>query len=373
MMEKREQDRVMKFRMGLNEAHHQVRSQTLAMDPLPSVKEIYNVMRRNEKQQDMQRNTHLETSALYVAPRSNSLENQYPKHQNNFTYNGNQYQNREKNYEERKSSFCTYCQMKGHSKEKCYRLHDYPSGYRNNRRSFTQQQTVQKGQNHYTNSAANNVVIDSNVTAGDFDKDETQNNQMSLGGIKMSQEQINKLMNLVNAMNAKEPDTTILSGITCLTSISMNKNDWIVDSGATEHITPYAELLREVRKLSIPYTVVLPNGDQVSVTCSGKCTVSENIDLNGVLLVPEIKFNLLNVSKLIMDSNVTVTFTDQGCYTQDRVNQTSQWISKLDGKLFQMTGSQYGVAVGIKTNKNVMTLSLQKSLISGRKLTPFGR
>lgn len=46
MLQKKEQDRVMKFLIGLNEAHYQVRSQTLAMDPLPNVKEIYNIIPR---------------------------------------------------------------------------------------------------------------------------------------------------------------------------------------------------------------------------------------------------------------------------------------------------------------------------------------
>lgn len=89
MFQKKEQDRVMKFLMSLNEVHYQVRSQTLARDPLSSVKEIYNIMRINEKQQDMQRNTHPETSALYAAPRSHNPYAQ--RYQNNSTNNGNQH------------------------------------------------------------------------------------------------------------------------------------------------------------------------------------------------------------------------------------------------------------------------------------------
>lgn len=75
------------------------------------------------------------------------------------------------------------------------------------------------------------------------DGSEPQENMSSLNGIKLSQEQMNRLMSLVNAVNIKESDTTNIAGITCLTSISINKGNWIIDSGATEHITPHIEML----------------------------------------------------------------------------------------------------------------------------------
>ncbi|CAM8880303.1 unnamed protein product [Rhodiola kirilowii] len=41
---------------------------------------------------------------------------------------------------------------------------------------------------------------------------------------------------------------------------------WIIDSGATDHITPYAHLLKNVKELDSPYGVVIPNGDTDSTT-----------------------------------------------------------------------------------------------------------
>lgn len=55
MEQKKEHDRILKFLMSLNEMHYQVRAQTLTLDPMPSIKEIYNIVRRNEKRQRMQR------------------------------------------------------------------------------------------------------------------------------------------------------------------------------------------------------------------------------------------------------------------------------------------------------------------------------
>lgn len=75
-----------------------------------------------------------------------------------------------------------------------------------------------------------------------------------------------------------------------------------------------------------------------------------------VLFVPKIKFNLLSVSKLIRDSNVTLTFTDKGCSVQDPTRQTSLLLGELDERLFQLKGEQHGVSASVRTDKNIILL-----------------
>lgn len=70
----------------------------------------------------------------------------------------------------------------------------------------------------------------------------------------------------------------------------------------------------------------MPNGMTVEVTYNGKCSLSSLIILHDVLLVPEIKFHLLNVSKLIGSSSYNVSFTNKGCYLQDQNHLTSLWV-----------------------------------------------
>lgn len=79
-----------------------------------------------------------------------------------------------------------------------------------------------------------------------------------LSDLKMSREQAIKLMSMPNVTNT---DSRHMAGITCFVSISMNKTDWIIDSGTTDHITPYVEFLKEVKALNTPYKVTLPDGN----------------------------------------------------------------------------------------------------------------
>lgn len=82
----------------------------------------------------------------------------------------------------------------------------------------------------------------------------------------------------------------------------------ILDSGATNHIVYEKELLRDYREDES--SVKLPDGSQASITGAGILTLSENVELSNVNHSPDIKVNLLSVSKLA-DSGAKIHF-DQG-------------------------------------------------------------
>lgn len=146
-----------------------------------------------------------------------------------------------------------------------------------------------------------------------------------------------------------------MAGMTCLTSICVNRNSWIIDSGATEHITPHVDLLHEIVKIPIPHTVVLPDGKEVLVTHSVKCIIPNKVTLLDVLLVPEIKFNLINVSKLIADSGNAVIFTNKGCYIEDPIRQNSHPLGNLSEKLFQLNG-HHGTLATVRSNEDLVSI-----------------
>ena len=79
---------------------------------------------------------------------------------------------------------------------------------------------------------------------------------------------------------------------------ALSQGMWILDSGASEHMCSNQSLLQNISVLNSPILVSLPNGTQVKVTQKGKLVVVENLILNGVLLVPNFKFNLLSIKRL---------------------------------------------------------------------------
>ena len=71
--------------------------------------------------------------------------------------------------------------------------------------------------------------------------------------------------------------------------------DWIVDSGATHHVTTHKQSLfksYELNKLQ-KSQVHLPTGDRVNVNHIGESAIFEDKVVKNVLYVPDFKFNLL--------------------------------------------------------------------------------
>lgn len=92
-------------------------------------------------------------------------------------------------------------------------------------------------------------------------------------------------------------------------SLHNDRMDWIIDTGAFNHMTFHEEWFFNVfDKRTKPRSVHLPNGQTTLVTHTGSCMITHNHCLKDVLLVPNFRYNLLSMSKLIRDMHCTIIF-----------------------------------------------------------------
>ena len=87
--------------------------------------------------------------------------------------------------------------------------------------------------------------------------------------------------------------------IFCFHTKSSNGSVWIVDSGASGHVTYDLSLLRNIKKLSIHCSITMPNGKRAPITHSSSMFLRDTIELHNVLYIPTFRNNLLSVSKLV--------------------------------------------------------------------------
>nr|GEX78696.1 zinc finger, CCHC-type, Gag-polypeptide of LTR copia-type [Tanacetum cinerariifolium] len=93
--------------------------------------------------------------------------------------------------------------------------------------------------------------------------------------------------------------------------------DWYVDSSATAHMALSSTTL----KSSVPYhgneKVSFGNGNVLPVSRIGTLSINQNLKLQDVLIVPNIKKTLLSVSKLTNDYPVDFLFSRSFFAIQD--------------------------------------------------------
>ena len=112
---------------------------------------------------------------------------------------------------------------------------------------------------------------------------------------------------------------TGFSSICCVTQHGQ-QDTWIVDTGASDHMSHNLTLFDKLDLLQQPVYVTFPDGSVKNVTLWGNGRVDDNFILKRVLYVPEFKFNLLSVTKLLADQRLCIHVYPTQCIFQDLTN-----------------------------------------------------
>ncbi|KAL6323616.1 hypothetical protein AAG906_039210 [Vitis piasezkii] len=255
-----DQQRLMQFLMGLNESYSAIRGQILLMNPLPSVRQAYSSVCQEEKQRLLSA-THTaaeSNSSAAMAVRSNQMKNNSAGNarsdRSDRFYSGSQDSRRFDQDKRRSGSSrgrpqCTYCGEMGHFVEKCYQLHGYPPGHPKAR-------TGSNFNRHKNTSVANQVSDGANKDGG----------KSVLTGITEAQ-----LQQLLSLLNDKDGGTSSQANAAVAKPglFKISSHRWIIDSGATDHISSSPKLfLHKDKNISLP-PVLLPSGEKANIVAKG--------------------------------------------------------------------------------------------------------
>lgn len=189
--------------------------------------------------------------------------------------------------------------------DKCYKLHSYPPGFKQQPRNQFNNQPV----------AINQVSSQSN---------HTEKNNQEVGGAhtflkildKTQYHQVitmfaNNLSSFVNTGEHQDGPSASYSIGTCLcvsvTPLISSSRFWVVDSRASRHIYPNANAFISMRPIK-NFVVTLPNHTHIAVQFCGDVRLSSKIILRDVLFLLEFKFNRMSMSSVITRAHLTVSF-----------------------------------------------------------------
>lgn len=113
-----------------------------------------------------------------------------------------------------------------------------------------------------------------------------------------------------------------------------SSNKWVIDSGATNHMTGNPNIFSSFRPHKAPSPVTVADGSTCNSVGYGTVKPTSIITLSSVLSLPKLAFNLISVSKVTRDLNCWISFFPDYCLFRDLV--TNQVIGKghLSGDLY---------------------------------------
>ncbi|KAK3023555.1 hypothetical protein RJ639_044640 [Escallonia herrerae] len=289
----REEEMVFDFLMGLDEAYTTVQSQILSIDPLPNIGRAYAIDAQEEKHRSIaaSHTPTIEAAALLTKRSDSQMKGNGRGRRNQFPP-------------------CPHCGKTNHSQEYCFKVIGYPSDWRKPGKG----NSLRAGHKQ-TNSS--NAAFTAKMDG----------ENLLIPGLTPSQQQ--QLMALLNGQEA--PGDNPSANMARSNFLGKTENGWIVDTGATNHITQDVNSLSNVEQQHNIPPVQIPDGKTVPVHALGQITLGKRLILDQVLGVPDFCFNLITdlctdtVEEPVMESIATEPISpdiDVGCSESDESDPT---------------------------------------------------
>lgn len=281
-----ERGRVFVFLAGLNKDLDEVRGRILGRKPLPTIREVFSEVRREEARRyvmmKLETNAEIEGSALVT--RSADLDND--------KRGGKQ------------RPWCDHCKRPWHTRETCWKLNGKPAGWKKK----------PCGENK-----SGGEIYTFQVSTSD------PKQQASSDSLPFTKEQMEKLYKMFQSQtlgNSNPSCSLAQSGnfFTAAVACSKSNGSWILDSGATDHMTGTSEFFSSYTPCAGNQKVKIADGSFAVVAGKGTVSISPFLNLKDVLHVPHLSYNLLSISKLTFDHNCRVNFWASRCEFQDLIS-----------------------------------------------------
>ncbi|XP_059639129.1 uncharacterized protein LOC132281447 [Cornus florida] len=221
--------------------------------PLPPIGEVFVEVRREESRRHVmlgKKTTSgpVESSALIVAEIA-----------------ANKAVNFQRKPEEKPRVWCDFCNKPRHTQENCWKIHDKPANWKSSKPGDRNRRAV--------------------PTA----------NEAETG--PLSKEQMNHLLKLLKLNSSSGiPNVSLAQIGSALNALSccLNYTPWIIDSGASDHMTSLSNLFSTYSPCFGLEKIRIADGSFSPIAGKGLIKLSENINLQSVLHIPKLAYNLLS-------------------------------------------------------------------------------
>lgn len=288
MQKQSEQSKIVKFLAGLNESYAIIRSQIIMKKNVPELSEIYNLLDQDFNQRSISSVNNASTFQVAAAVQTPTVA----------------YAAQSTAQQKQQKLTCTHCGYTGHTTDTCYKIHGYPVDFKHKNKSKTEKNYNQAKPSGYNKSVVAQLAL-GNTEAHEQDISTMVNNltkDQIQGVIAYFNSRLQPLNNssvasssgaIITALPGMAYSSSTLKFVAVLqaTSSILCSTSWIVDSGATHHVT--CDKTRfESLSATLNASVTLPTSLGVKIEGVGSVRLSNHLVLNNVLYIPEFRLSL---------------------------------------------------------------------------------
>ena len=205
---------------------------------------------------------------------------------------------------------CTYCNKRGHIREKCWKLHGKPPHIA--RAHLAAQQGA-----YATTSGGEGLP-----SAQDFQK--------------MMQE-LQSLKAMINSSKTVIGSTSLANcGNPDFLNFSFFTNEWILDSGATDHMTSVKDFFITYEKIIPGKHVQTADGTLLPVIGIGNIKMQPIGILTNVLHIPKLFVSLISVQRLAKIKEYNILFDDLDAYLCNKVQGWKIGLARIQQGLYHL-------------------------------------
>ena len=207
---------------------------------------------------------------------------------------------------------CAYCKKPGHNKDKCYQLHGRPPHIA---KAHMLQHPQQGGTSSETAEALQGMM-----------------------------KELHKLTTIINNSSSSIIGSTSMAnyGIkTIISSFHMNSQvtPWILDSGATDHMTLTDMFFKSYELIAPGKHVQTANGILLPVAGIRTIHIQPIVLLTHVLHVPKLFVNLISVQRLAKLTDYRIVFDDLDAYLCHKVQRSRIGLARIQHGLYYLLGA----------------------------------
>ncbi|RVW23973.1 Retrovirus-related Pol polyprotein from transposon RE2 [Vitis vinifera] len=142
---------------------------------------------------------------------------------------------------------------------------------------------------------------------------------------------------------------------------------WIVDTGASDHMTGDAAILQNYKPSNGHSSVHIADGSKSKIAGTGSIKLTKDLYLDSVLHVPNLDCNLLSISKLAHDLQCVTKFYPNLCVFQDLKSGKMIGNAELCSGLYLLSCGQFSNQVSQASCVQSQSMSESFNSVSNSK------